>query len=126
MRTRHSNAQNGTAASLDAYLRERRNLMERALVAALPSPHACPAELGLAFQIVDDILDVEGATADLGKTAGKDVASGKPTYPALYGVEASRRLAADCLGRAEGILRDVAIADPHLLAIGRWIVERSN
>ena len=87
---------------------------------------AAAAEFGLAFQIVDDILDVEGATADLGKTAGKDVASGKPTYPALYGVEASRRLAADCLGRAEGILRDVAIADPHLLAIGRWIVERSN
>ena len=87
---------------------------------------AAAAELGLAYQIVDDILDVEGATADLGKTAGKDVASGKPTYPALYGVEASRRLAADCLGRAEGILRDVDIADPHLLAIGRWIVERSN
>ena len=44
-------------------------------------------EIGLAFQIVDDILDVEGASADLGKTAGKDAAAGKPTYPALFGLE---------------------------------------
>ena len=49
--------------------------------------------LGLAFQIVDDILDVEGASAVLGKTAGKDAAAGKPTYPALYGIEESRRRA---------------------------------
>ena len=42
--------------------------------------------LGLAFQIVDDILDVEGASAELGKTAGKDAAAGKPTYPALFGL----------------------------------------
>jgi geranylgeranyl diphosphate synthase type II len=83
------------------------------------------AEFGLAFQIVDDILDVEGG-ADLGKTAGKDAAAGKPTYPALYGLEASRRMAAECLARAESTLRQAGIADPHLLAIGRWIVERTN
>src|SRR6188474_2200167 len=63
------------------------------------------AEFGLAFQIVDDILDVEGASSDLGKTAGKDAAAGKPTYPALYGLEASRRLAADCVVRATAVLR---------------------
>ena len=45
------------------------------------------ARLGLAFQIVDDVLDVEGTSADLGKTAGKDAAAGKPTYPALFGLE---------------------------------------
>jgi len=44
-------------------------------------------QVGLAFQIVDDILDVEGASASLGKTAGKDAAAGKPTYPSLYGIE---------------------------------------
>jgi len=82
-------------------------------------------ELGLAFQIVDDILDVEGASADLGKTAGKDAAAGKPTYPGLYGLAQSRRMAAGCLARAEAILRAVELADSHLLAIGRWIVERS-
>src|SRR5688572_26641627 len=48
---------------------------------------AAAAEYGLAFQIVDDILDVEGASAQLGKTAGKDAAAGKPTYPALYGLD---------------------------------------
>jgi geranylgeranyl diphosphate synthase type II len=83
-------------------------------------------EFGLAFQIVDDILDVEGATAHLGKTAGKDAAAGKPTYPGLYGLEASRGMAAECLDRAEATLRSAGIADDRLLAIGRWILDRSN
>jgi geranylgeranyl diphosphate synthase, type II len=83
-------------------------------------------EFGLAFQIVDDILDVEGVAAKLGKTAGKDAAAGKPTYPALYGLDTSRRMAADCLDRAEAALREAAIDDDRLLAIGRWIVNRSN
>ena len=48
-------------------------------------------ELGLAFQIIDDVLDVEGSTDALGKTAGKDAAAGKPTYPALFGIDGSRR-----------------------------------
>ncbi len=82
-------------------------------------------ELGLAFQIVDDILDVEGASADLGKTAGKDAAAGKPTYPGLHGLQASRAMAADCFARAEATLAAVALSDSRLLAIGRWIVERS-
>ena len=84
------------------------------------------AELGLAFQIVDDVLDVEGASKDLGKTAGKDAAAGKPTYPSLYGVERSRRMAAECLARAEAMLRQVGLANSHLLEIGRWIVTRSS
>ena len=87
---------------------------------------AAAAEFGLAFQLVDDILDVEGASADLGKTAGKDAAAGKPTYPALYGVEASRRMASECLERAEEALRRASLADSRLLEIGRWIVTRSN
>ena len=84
------------------------------------------AELGLAFQIVDDILDVEGASAALGKTAGKDAAAGKPTYPARYGVDRSRAMAAECLQRAEATLRGAGLADSMLPGIGRWIVERSN
>ena len=83
-------------------------------------------ELGLGFQIKDDILDVEGVSADLGKTAGKDAAAGKPTYPGLYGLDASRRMAAECLGRAEDALRSAGIADDRLLAIGRWMIGRSN
>src|SRR5262245_20778354 len=49
--------------------------------------------LGLAFQIVDDILDVTGTAGELGKSPGKDTAQDKATYPALFGVEASRRRA---------------------------------
>jgi geranylgeranyl diphosphate synthase, type II len=82
-------------------------------------------EIGLAFQIVDDILDVEGATADLGKTAGKDAAAGKPTYPALYGLEASRRLASDCVTRAIDGLRGAGLAG-QLPAIARWVVGRTH
>ena len=85
------------------------------------------AEFGLAFQIVDDMLDVEGASADLGKTAGKDAAAGKPTYPALYGlddVEAHGRRMPRPRGRSARRCRD--LADSRLLQIGRWIVERSN
>jgi geranylgeranyl diphosphate synthase type II len=84
------------------------------------------AELGLAFQIVDDVLDVEGASATLGKTAGKDAAAGKPTYPALYGLDASKHMAVECLERAAAVLTRVNLADSRLLQIGRWIVERSN
>jgi geranylgeranyl diphosphate synthase type II len=83
-------------------------------------------EFGLAFQIVDDILDVEGASAELGKTAGKDAVAGKPTYPALYGLERSRAMAEECLRRAESALHAAGVADPHLIGIGRWIVQRSR
>jgi len=84
------------------------------------------AEFGLAFQIIDDVLDVEGASSDLGKTPGKDAAAGKPTYPALYGLEASKRMAHECLDRAAAVLGAVHLADSRLLEIGRWIVERTK
>ena len=84
------------------------------------------AEFGLAFQIVDDILDVEGDAAQLGKSPGKDAAAGKPTYPALYGLEESKRMAAACIERAEATLAAARLSDSWLLGIGRWIVERKN
>jgi geranylgeranyl pyrophosphate synthase len=82
-------------------------------------------QIGLAFQIVDDILDIEGASADLGKTAGKDAAAGKPTYPAIYGLAQSRALAAECLDRALAAL-DTARLGGQLAAIGHWVVGRTN
>ena len=87
---------------------------------------AAAGEFGLAFQIVDDILDVEGVAANLGKSTGKDAAAGKPTYPALYGLEGSRRMAAECLERADASLRSAGVDDERLIAIGKWIVHRSN
>jgi farnesyl diphosphate synthase len=93
--------------------------MQRAAIAQFGS------ELGLAFQIVDDILDVEGASADLGKTAGKDAAANKPTYPAFYGVDTSRAMAAACVERAEAALRGAALAG-QLPAIARWVITRTS
>ena len=84
------------------------------------------SEIGLAFQIVDDILDVEGAAVTLGKTAGKDAAAGKPTYPAFFGVDQSRQLAADCFGRAGEALAGVGLEQSRLGEIARWIVDRKN
>jgi geranylgeranyl diphosphate synthase type II len=83
-------------------------------------------DVGLAFQIVDDILDVEGDPASLGKTAGKDAAGAKPTYPALFGLDRSRQLAADCLARARQRLADAKLTEGQLGAIAEWVVTRKS
>jgi geranylgeranyl pyrophosphate synthase len=64
----------------------------------------CGSALGLAFQIVDDILDITGDASVLGKSAGKDEAAGKSTFPALMGLEASRRRARQLAGEAADAL----------------------
>lgn len=83
-------------------------------------------EIGLAFQIVDDLLDVEGAAATLGKTAGKDEAAGKPTYPAFFGLEQARALAAGCHARARAALDRAGLLDSRLSDIAAWIINRTN
>ncbi len=81
--------------------------------------------VGLAFQIIDDILDVEGTTQSLGKTAGKDQHAGKATYPALLGLEESRKLAADLTSAAA---RAVADYDRHgyLISFAEFILNRKQ
>ena len=102
-----------------------------ATMAGAPDAEICAIdqyarEIGLAFQIVDDILDVEGASVALGKTAGKDPAAGKPTYPALFGLERSRELAQACLARAHDALRSAQLINSRLGAIADWVVRRQS
>jgi geranylgeranyl diphosphate synthase type II len=101
-------------------------IMGGAAEAIVERVDAAAAEFGLAFQIVDDILDVEGQSAHLGKTAGKDAAAGKPTYPALYGIDTARTMAEECLRRARQVLDAGGLANSRLMDIGRWIVTRSH
>ena len=84
------------------------------------------AEIGLAFQIVDDVLDVEGNVQQLGKTAGKDAAGAKPTYAAVYGIARSKGLAAECIGRARDVLADAGLGEGRLGEIAEWIIARTN
>jgi geranylgeranyl diphosphate synthase type II len=87
---------------------------------------AYATEVGLAFQIVDDILDIEGDPTSLGKTAGKDAAAAKPTYPALFGIERSRQLAGGCLDRAHAALAAARLGDSWLGPIAEWVVSRKS
>jgi geranylgeranyl pyrophosphate synthase len=87
---------------------------------------AYAAELGLAFQIVDDVLDVEGEAAALGKTPGKDAAAGKLTYPALLGLETSRTLAREAVARAHEAIARVSLNPERLGGIAQWALERTG
>lgn len=80
--------------------------------------------VGWAFQVVDDILDVEESSAALGKTAGKDEAQKKLTYPALYGLEKSREIAADLAQRARGELQPYGERATSLQELARYLIER--
>ncbi len=82
--------------------------------------------LGLAFQIVDDILDVEGEPAMLGKSVGKDAKAGKPTYPSIYGLDEARRLAAEHHRGAVAALTKVGLHESRLADIASWVIQRHN
>jgi geranylgeranyl diphosphate synthase type II len=82
--------------------------------------------LGLAFQITDDLLDVQGDPGTVGKGVGKDAALGKLTYPALLGVEASRRRAQDLVQEACRLLVPLAERGQGLEALAHFVLERDH
>ena len=85
------------------------------------------AAMGLAFQVVDDILDVTADSATLGKTAGKDAAHDKPTYVSLLGLQRSRDYAQELLAQARQALDGSGLADTRALrALADMVVNRSN
>ena len=81
---------------------------------------------GLAFQIVDDVLDMTVDSAQLGKTAGKDQATEKATWPAVWGIEQSRKDAARLIEEAFAVLEPYGSRADGLKAIARYLVERTN
>lgn len=82
--------------------------------------------IGLAFQVQDDILDVESDTATLGKTQGKDEAHDKPTYPSLLGLDAAKDYALELRDQALHVLRAFGNSAEPLRELARYIVERRS
>jgi farnesyl diphosphate synthase len=95
----------------------------KSLLASLESYGHC---IGLAFQIRDDILDVEGNSATLGKTAGKDAAAAKPTYPSILGMQGSRDRLAELTKAAIDSVRSFGEPMRELIALARYVAERDS
>jgi geranylgeranyl diphosphate synthase, type II len=83
-------------------------------------------KLGLAFQIADDLLDVEGSEAKTGKRVGKDSHRGKLTFPSLLGSEESRRRAEQLIDEACAAIAPLGAAAERLTALARYVLERNN
>lgn len=82
--------------------------------------------IGLAFQIVDDVLDITATQEELGKTAGKDLQAQKATYPSFWGIEASRQQAQSLIDQAKAELADFGEAAQPLMAIADFITARTH
>lgn len=94
--------------------------------AALAAATRYGEAVGLAFQMADDVLDVTGDSSALGKPTGADAAAGRDTFPAVVGLEETRRLAAEQIGVAVDAVRELEPTPGPLQAIARWAVERAT
>jgi geranylgeranyl diphosphate synthase, type II len=82
--------------------------------------------IGLAFQIVDDILDITATQEELGKTAGKDLTAQKATFPSIWGLEESRRQAASLIAKAKAELAPFGPAAQPLICLADFIIARTH
>ena len=82
--------------------------------------------VGLAFQVIDDILDVTQTSEKLGKTAGKDTKAQKATYPAIVGLAKSRKIAEELTGRAFAALKPFGRRAPALAALAEYLLKRDR
>jgi farnesyl diphosphate synthase len=135
-------AATGSAGALDTAALQRlhalktgallRSAVRLGAIAANADAPACTAldgyadALGLAFQIRDDLLDIEGDSATLGKTAGKDAAQDKATFPALLGVDATRARLRELADVMRAALAPFGERASVLAALGREAIERSS
>ncbi|MFZ3204595.1 MAG: (2E,6E)-farnesyl diphosphate synthase [Pseudomonas sp.] len=115
-----------TGALIEASVRLGALASARADERTLKALHSYARAIGLAFQVQDDILDVESDTATLGKTQGKDQANHKPTYPALLGLDAAKAYALELRDQALHALRPFDHAAEPLRELARYIVERQH
>jgi len=93
---------------------------------AVSSLRSFGQSIGLAFQIVDDVLDVTQTSEQLGKTAGKDTAAEKATYPALFGVDESLKKASELVESALASLDSFGSRADVLKDLARFLVERKK
>jgi geranylgeranyl diphosphate synthase type II len=82
--------------------------------------------IGISFQIVDDLLDVESTSENTGKMTGKDEARGKLTYPSVFGIEASREQARACIEDAVNSIACLGARNESLVTLAQYILERSH
>lgn len=94
--------------------------------ASLEAVRGYGGEIGLAFQIADDILDVEGGAGEMGKATGGDARKEKATYPSILGMEKSKRLAGELVEKAIGALKVFGDEADPLRGIARYIVARRS
>ncbi|MEX5218139.1 MAG: polyprenyl synthetase family protein [Nitrospira sp.] len=92
----------------------------------LASLTAYAEDIGLAFQIADDVLNVTGTREELGKNPNTDAQRGKKTYPTFYGVDGAKQLADDCVSRAVSRLSEFGLSADPLRELARYITDRKN